>query len=111
MNLAPKLKGGASQKVVGKLLSERLVEEIAAGGSLPVWRRDEDKGALALRITERGLAAIRRRPLVERTRPRQRQLEPDDAPVPEPPPARNKKTVRGRRSPPKPEAGIKAGSR
>jgi hypothetical protein len=51
-------KGSAFQKVIGKLLSEHLVEEIPAPGSLPVWRRDEDKGALALRITERGLDAI-----------------------------------------------------
>jgi Protein of unknown function (DUF3489) len=54
---APKLKGSAS-KVLGKLLSEHLIEEIPAQGSLPVWRRDDDKGALALRITDRGLAAI-----------------------------------------------------
>jgi hypothetical protein len=58
IELAPNLKGGAAQKVVGKLLAEGLIEEIQARGSLPVWRRDEDKGPLALRITERGLAAI-----------------------------------------------------
>jgi hypothetical protein len=39
-------------------LRERLVEEVPAGASLPVWRRDDDAGAIALRITERGLAAI-----------------------------------------------------
>jgi len=58
VELGPKLKGSASQKVIGKLLSEHLVEELPAQGSLPMWRRDEDKGALALRITERGLDAI-----------------------------------------------------
>ena len=58
VELGPKLKGSASRKVIGKLLSEHLVEEIPAQGALPVWRRDEDKGALALRITKRGLAAI-----------------------------------------------------
>jgi len=58
VELAPNLKGGAAHKVVGKLLTEGLVEEIQARGSLPVWRRDEDKGPLALRITKRGLAAI-----------------------------------------------------
>ena len=58
IELAPNLKGGAAHKVVGKLLTEGLVEEIAACGSLPVWRRDDEEGALALRITERGLAAI-----------------------------------------------------
>jgi Protein of unknown function (DUF3489) len=54
----PKLKGGAAQKLLSKLLSEHLIEEISAAGTLPVWRRDDNKGALALRITERGLAAI-----------------------------------------------------
>jgi len=44
--------------MVGKLLSEGLVEEIPARGALPVWRRDEEEGARALRITQRGLAAI-----------------------------------------------------
>jgi hypothetical protein len=58
IELAPNLKGGAAHKVVGKLLSEGLIEEIQARGSLPVWRRDDDKGPLALRITRRGLAAI-----------------------------------------------------
>ena len=58
IELAPNLKGGAAHKVVGKLLTDGLVEEIQARGSLPVWRRDEDKGPLALRITQHGLAAI-----------------------------------------------------
>jgi hypothetical protein len=53
-----KLKGSAAQKVLSKLLSEHLIEEIPAQGVLPIWRRDDDKGALALRLTERGLAAI-----------------------------------------------------
>jgi hypothetical protein len=58
VEIDPKLKGGAAQKVLSKLLSEHLIEEIPAEGTLPVWRRDEDKGALALRITECGLATI-----------------------------------------------------
>jgi hypothetical protein len=33
---------------------EGLIEEVVAGGSLPVWRRDDEKGALALRITSWG---------------------------------------------------------
>jgi hypothetical protein len=57
VELGSKLKG-ASQKVIGKLLSEHLIEEIPAGGALPVWRRDDEQGALALRITDHGLAAI-----------------------------------------------------
>ena len=54
----PKLKAGAADKVISKLLRQHLVEEIPAQNGLPVWRRDEDKGALALRITAQGLAAI-----------------------------------------------------
>ena len=45
--------------VVGKLLTQGLIEEIPARGALPIWRRDEENGAVALRITRRGLAAIR----------------------------------------------------
>jgi hypothetical protein len=56
--LAPNLKGSAAGKVVGKLLREGLIEEVSAGGSLPVWRRADDAGPLALRITKRGLATI-----------------------------------------------------
>ncbi len=56
--LAPDLKGSAATKVVDSLLRRKLVEEIPANGSLPVWRRDEDAGAVALRITEQGLTAI-----------------------------------------------------
>jgi Protein of unknown function (DUF3489) len=52
------LKGGAANKIVGKLLRDGLVEEIPARGPLPAWRRDDDAGPLALRITLQGLAAI-----------------------------------------------------
>jgi hypothetical protein len=58
IELGPKLKGNASRKVLGRLLSEQLIEEVPAQGSLPEWRRGEDKGAVALRITARGVAAI-----------------------------------------------------
>jgi hypothetical protein len=54
----PKLTGGAAGKVVAKLLTEGLVEEVRARGSLPVWRRDDD-GPRTLRITKKGLQAIR----------------------------------------------------
>jgi hypothetical protein len=51
------LSGGASGKVVAKLLTEGLIEEVPSRGSLPVWRRDED-GPRSLRITRKGLQAI-----------------------------------------------------
>ncbi len=56
--LPTKLKGGAAQKLVAKLIDLGLVEEVRARGDLPVWRRDDDNRAMALRITKRGLKAI-----------------------------------------------------
>ena len=52
------VKGEAARKVVDKLMRAGLLEEVRAGGSLPVWRRDDDSGAMALRITKIGLEAI-----------------------------------------------------
>ena len=52
------LQGEAARKVVDKLIRAGLLEEVRAGGSLPVWRRDDDSGAMALRITKTGLEAI-----------------------------------------------------
>jgi hypothetical protein len=54
----PDRKGAAAAKVVSRLLREGLIEEVAAAGALPVWRRDDRQGPFALRITERGLATI-----------------------------------------------------
>ena len=51
------LKDGVADKVVAKLLKERLIAEVPSRGSLPVWRRDEDRPR-SLRITKKGLAAI-----------------------------------------------------
>jgi Protein of unknown function (DUF3489) len=51
------LTGGAAGKVVAKLLTEGLIEEVPSRGSLPVWCRDED-GPRSLRITKEGLQAI-----------------------------------------------------
>jgi hypothetical protein len=52
------LPGGAAGEVAAKLLAEGLVEEIQSRDSSPVWRRHGDN-ALTLRITKRGLRAIR----------------------------------------------------
>jgi hypothetical protein len=51
------LTGAAADKVVAKLLTEGLIEEIQSRGSLPIWRRDED-GSRSLRISKKGLQAI-----------------------------------------------------
>jgi hypothetical protein len=58
VELSANVKGEAARRVVDKLIRAGLLEEVRAGGSLPVWRRDDDSGAMALRITKQGLAAI-----------------------------------------------------
>jgi Protein of unknown function (DUF3489) len=58
VQLTGKPKRVVANKVLTRLLNDGLVEEVPAGGTLPVWRRDDDQGAFALRITERGLAAL-----------------------------------------------------
>src|SRR5229473_3894411 len=58
VELPTNVKGEATRKVVNKLIRAGLLEEVHACGTLPVWRRDDDSGAMALRITETGLAAI-----------------------------------------------------
>jgi Protein of unknown function (DUF3489) len=79
------LTGGAAGKVVARLLAAGLVEEFQSRGSLPVWRRDDD-GARSLRITKKGLAAVR----VE-----DEPVEVAPGQVPKKPPARS---VSGRKS-------------
>ena len=58
IELASDLKGSTVKKTVGRLLRGGFVEEIPACGALPVWRRDDDAGPRALRITPHGLAVI-----------------------------------------------------
>ena len=58
IDLAGYPKGAVAKKAITRLLEDRLVEEIRADGTLPVWRRDDGQGAFALRITPHGLAAV-----------------------------------------------------
>jgi hypothetical protein len=58
VEVGSKPKGVAADKMIGKLLRQHLLEEIPAKDGLPVWRRDEEKGARALRITADGRTAI-----------------------------------------------------
>jgi uncharacterized protein DUF3489 len=58
VELPANLQGEAARKVVNKLIRAGLLEEVRAGGALPVWRRDDDSGPMALRITKSGLEAI-----------------------------------------------------
>jgi hypothetical protein len=58
IDLAENRKGGTAKKAISKLLNDGLVEEVPSHGILPAWRRDDDQGPLALRITPRGLVAL-----------------------------------------------------
>src|SRR6059058_2356535 len=58
VELPANIKCEAARKAVAKLVRAGLLEEVRAAGSLPVWRRDDDSGAIALRITKHGLEAI-----------------------------------------------------
>jgi hypothetical protein len=91
LELPPKLTGGAANKVVAKLLTEGLVEEIRARGELPVWRRD-DNGPRTLRITKKGLAAIR----VDDEPAEARVKQLDDKPTAQPATQRNFGKASGR---------------
>jgi hypothetical protein len=56
--LPPRLRGGAAQKVVKKLIDLGLLEAVRARGDLPVWRHEDEGCPLALRLTSRGLERI-----------------------------------------------------
>ncbi len=58
VELPANVKGEAARKAADKLIRAGLLEEVRAAGSLPVWRRDDRNGPMALRITEQGLEAI-----------------------------------------------------
>ena len=58
VELPANVKGEAARKVVDKLIRAGLLEEVRASGSLPVWRRNDVSGPMALCITKSGLKAI-----------------------------------------------------
>src|SRR5262249_4197914 len=58
IELGSTLRGGAAYKVLGKLLTKGLVEEVPAHGAFRVGRRDKETRPLALCITKRGLDSI-----------------------------------------------------
>jgi hypothetical protein len=87
VELATTLKGGAAHKVVGRLLTEGLLEELQARGGLPAWRRDDEDRPIALRITKRGIKAIQADDSEEH-------VEPADAPKP-----KGKKESGGKKAP------------
>jgi len=56
--LPANLKGSAANKVVNKLLNEKLLQELRAKDDMPIWRRGDDNRPYSLRITRAGLKAI-----------------------------------------------------
>jgi hypothetical protein len=67
IEIAPNLKGGAAQKLVRKLITDGLIEEVRAAGSMPVWRRQEDNcplglGLAAIKVDERGAQPAAKEP-------------------------------------------------
>lgn len=52
------LKGNAAKKVVSKLLTEKLLQELRAKEDMPVWRRGDHNRLYSLRITRAGLRVI-----------------------------------------------------
>ena len=58
VELPANVQGKAAGRIVDKLIRGGLLEEVGASGSLPIWRRDNESGAIALRVTSAGLAAI-----------------------------------------------------
>src|SRR6266849_1700810 len=63
--LPANLKGSAANKVVNKLLNEKLLQELRAKDDMPVWRRGDDNRPYSLRITKAGLNAIEVEDLAE----------------------------------------------
>jgi hypothetical protein len=57
VELPANVNGEGARKVVDKLIRAGLLEEVRASGSLPVWRRNDVSGPMALCITKSGLKA------------------------------------------------------
>ena len=56
--LPANLKGSAANKVIDRLLKQKLLQELHAKDDMPVWRRGDDNRPYTLRITKAGLKAI-----------------------------------------------------
>src|SRR5882672_7594868 len=56
--LPANLKGSAANKVVNKLLTEKLLQELRAQDDMPVWRGGDNNRPYSLRMTKAGLKAI-----------------------------------------------------
>jgi len=56
--LPANLKGSAAKKLIGRLLKQKLLQELRAKDDMPIWRRGNDSRSYTLRITKAGLKAI-----------------------------------------------------
>ena len=56
--LPANLKGSAANKVLDRLLKQKLLQELLAKDDMPVWRRGDGNRPFSLRITKAGLRAI-----------------------------------------------------
>lgn len=56
--LPAKLKGGAAGNVINSLLAKGLIKEVRAKRDEPVWRTDEDRGRMSLRVTRAAFDAL-----------------------------------------------------
>ena len=111
IELTVKPEPAGARKALITLLNDGLVEEVPAGGTLPVWRRDDDQGALALRITARGLSASGSRPVRQRTW-RSLQVPPGETSIPRDANSQGlDETIRSRRSQGQQGRGLPRGER
>jgi len=88
-------RGGASDKVLGKLLRQALVEEVQVARPEQAWRSDKDGSRIGLKITSEGLMAIGV-PVFAET---QDSVQPPDAER-KGPPRHEKRRAASRASPP-----------
>ncbi|MTW18337.1 DUF3489 domain-containing protein [Rhodoplanes serenus] len=56
--LPANLKGGAAGKVVDSLIAKGLIKEVRAKRDEPVWRTDDERGRIALRVTRAAFDAL-----------------------------------------------------
>jgi hypothetical protein len=80
--LPANLKGSAANKVVNKLLNEKLLQELRAKDDMPIWRRGDDNRPYSLRITKAGLKAIEVEDVAEASHDNAA-ADPDDVAVPD----------------------------
>jgi hypothetical protein len=56
--LPANLKGSAANKVVDRLLNQKLLQKLRTKDDMPIWRHGDDNTPYSLRITKAGLRAI-----------------------------------------------------